>query len=156
MTRMGPPQQGHGSRRVNGMMSASGSDAVTLARALDAEQGADLCDVGPAGRACQQTIVPDAVEAVRQDLDQEAANKLRRGQPHHLLPVARFDAVILPAESDGLGIGADQARIRDRDPVGVSAQVSQHRLRAAERWLGVDYPFGFAEWGEPGSERLCF
>ena len=30
-----------------------------LFRALDAEQGADLCDVGLAGRACQQAIVPD-------------------------------------------------------------------------------------------------
>ena len=39
-------------------------------------------------------------------------------------PVAGFDAVILPAEGDGLGIGADQAGVRDGDPVGIAAQAS--------------------------------
>ncbi len=36
-----------------------------LFRPLDAEQGADHSDVGFAGRAGQQAVVPDAVEAIR-------------------------------------------------------------------------------------------
>ncbi len=71
-------------------------------------------------------------------MDQEAANKLGRGQSRDLLAIAGFDAVILPAESDGLGIGADHAGVRDCHPVGVSAQVSQHGLGTAEGWLGID------------------
>jgi len=51
--------------------------------------------------------MPDAAEAIGQDMDQEAADELGRGQPHDLLPVAGFDAVILPAEGDGPGIGPD-------------------------------------------------
>ena len=96
-------------------------------------------------------------------MDQEAADELCRGQPHDLLAVAGFDAVVLPAEGDGLGIGADQARIRDRHPVGVTAQIGQYSLRPAKGWLGVvsktrlrhdGHPFGFAEWGEPCCEVI--
>ena len=52
---------------------------------LDAEQGADHSDVGLAGRTGQQAIMPDAMEAIGQDVDQEAADELGRGQPHDLV-----------------------------------------------------------------------
>jgi hypothetical protein len=123
-------------------------------RLLDAEQGADLGDVGLSGRACQQAVVPDAVEAIRQDVDQEPADELGRGQPHDLLPVAGFDAVILPAEGDGMGIGADQARVGNGDAVGIAAEIGQHGLRSSEGRLGIDHPVGFAERGEPGAEGV--
>ena len=122
--------------------------------APDTQQGTDLCDVGLAGRAGQQAVVPDAVEAIGQDVDQEPADELGRGQPHDLLPVARFDAIVFPSEGHGLGIGADQAVVRDRDPVGVSAEISQHGLGSAEGRFGIDHPFGFAERGEPGAEGV--
>jgi len=96
--------------------------------ALDTEQGADRSDVGLAGRTGQQAVVPDAMEAVRQYMDQKEADELGRAQPHDLLAVAGFDVVILPAEGDGLGVGTDQARVRDGDAVGVSAQIGQHGL----------------------------
>ena len=94
-----------------------------LFRMPDAKQRADPRDIGLAGRACQQAVIPDAVEAVRQDMDQEPANELGRGKPHYLLAVAGFDAVVFPAERHDIGIRADQARIRDGDPVGVAAQL---------------------------------
>jgi hypothetical protein len=87
-------------------------------------------------------------------MDQEAANELGCGQPHDLLAVAGFDAVILPTEGDGLGIGADQAVVRDRHPMGIAAQVSQHGLGAAKGRFGVNHPFGFAERGEPLREGI--
>jgi len=123
--------------------------------ALDAEQGADLREVGLAGRAGQQAVMPDAVEPVGQDMDQEAANELRRGQPHDLLSVSKFDAVILPTEGNGLGIRADQAGVGDSDAVRVSAQVSENGLRAAKGRFGIDHPFNLSEPGEPGGKRLC-
>ena len=148
--RIGPPQPGHGSRRVSGMISAV--RLRLMSGPVGPEQGPDLRDVGLALRAGQQAVMPDAVKAVGQHVDQEPADELVGGQPHDLLPVAGLDAVVLPAEGDRLGIGADQAAVRDGDAMGVAAEIGQHRLGAAEGRLGVDHPFGLAERGEPGGE----
>jgi hypothetical protein len=79
--RIGPPQQGHGSRRVSGMTSALGvcgsRSGVSLSKKV-----ADPGDVGLAGGAGKQAVMPDAVEAVGQDVDQEPADELVRGEPH--------------------------------------------------------------------------
>ena len=85
-------------------------------------------------------------------MDQKAADELIGGQLHDLLAITGLDAVILPAERDCIGVGADQAGVRDRHAVSVTAEIGQHRLRAAERRLGVDHPFSFAERGQPGGE----
>lgn len=74
--------------------------------------------------------MPDTMEAVRQDMDQEPADELGRGQPHDLLAVAGFDTVILPAKGNSLGVSADQARIRDSDAVGEAAEIGQHGFGA--------------------------
>jgi hypothetical protein len=79
--------------------------------------------------------MPEAVEAVGQDVDQEAADELVRGEPHHPLPVAGLDPVVLPAERDGVGVGADQAAVRDGDAVGVAAEIGKHGLGAADGGL---------------------
>ncbi len=39
--------------------------------------------------------MPDAVEAVRQDMDQETADELVSGQPHDLLPFAGLDPIMV-------------------------------------------------------------
>ena len=41
--------------------------------------------------------------------------------------------------------------------MGVAAEIGQHGLGTAERGLGVDDPFGFAQRREPGGEgvSLC-
>ena len=87
-------------------------------------------------------------------MDQEATNELGRGQPHDLLAIAGFDAVVLPAERHGIGIGADQAGVRDCHPVGIAAEIGQHGLGTAEGRFGVDHPFRFAERGEPLREGI--
>ena len=96
--------------------------------------------------------MPDAVEAVGQDMDQEPADELVGGEAHHLLPVTVLDAVVLPAKRYGPGLGADKAVVRYGDAVGVAAEIGQNRLGAAEGGLGIDHPFGFAERGQPGGE----
>lgn len=73
------------------------------------QQVPDLRDVGFATGTGQQAVVPDTVEAIGQDMDQETANELIGGQSHDRSSVAGLDAVILPAELDGLGISSDQA-----------------------------------------------
>lgn len=96
--------------------------------------------------------MPDAVEPVGQDMDQEPADEFVGGEAHHLLPVTLLDAVVLPAKRHGPGLGADKAVVRDGDAVGVTAEIGQHRLGAAEGGLGIDHPFGFAERGQPGGK----
>jgi hypothetical protein len=72
-------------------------------------------------------------------------NELVRGEPHHPLPIAGLDPVVLPAERDNVGVGADQAAVRDRDAVGIAAEIGEHGLRAAERGLGVGHPVNLAQ-----------
>ena len=60
MMRICPPQSGHGSRSVSGVISAAGGPCSCVA--LCAEQGANLCYIGLAGGAGEQAIVTDAVE----------------------------------------------------------------------------------------------
>lgn len=146
--RMTPPQEGHGERGDLGLWLWNGD----LFRLLDAEQGADLGDIGLASRTGQQAGMPDAVEAIGQDMDQDATDELGRGQPHDFLPVAGFDAVILPAKGDGMGIGADQTRVGNGDAVRVAAEIGQHGLGFSEGRLGIDHPFGLSERGTSGGE----
>ena len=105
----------------------------------------------------------DAVEPVGQNMHQEAADELWRCQAHDLLAVTAFDPVVFPAEGHGIGIRTDQTMVRDRDPVGVAAQVGEDCLGPSEGRLGVvsktrlwhdDHPFAFAEWGEPLGESI--
>src|SRR5882762_33293 len=55
-------------------------------------------DVICARAAGEQAVVADAVEAVRQDVDEKAADELAGGECHDLL--ATIGAIVLPAEGD--------------------------------------------------------
>lgn len=111
---------------------------------LDAEQRADFGEVGFANTAGQQAVMADAVETARQDMDQESADELWCGKAHDLLAIAVLDAIILPTESDGVGIRADQAVVRDRHPFGYSGSGRQARPLGRQR----------AAWNRPPI-RIC-
>lgn len=55
-----------------------------------------------------QTIVADAMEPVRQHVDQKARSELVGGKMHDGSFVAQFYAIIFPFERDGVGISTDQ------------------------------------------------
>ncbi len=116
------------------------------------EQAPDRCDPVTPDAICEEARVADAVEARRQDMDQETADELVRGQTHGLHAITALDAVVFPAESYGVGISNHEAVVRDRDAVCVSAQIGQHRLRSAEGGLGIHNPVSFAQWREMGGE----
>lgn len=84
--------------------------------------------------------MPDTVEALGQDVSQEAADKRVGSQGHYLLPVIPIAPIILEPERDAFVIERDQPSVRDRDPVGVTRQIGEHRLGASKRWLGIDDP----------------
>lgn len=70
--------------------------------------------------------MPDAMEAARQYMKQEAANELVGRERHDLLPIGTVTAIVLVAEGDTALVEGDQAAVRDRDPVGIAGVVSEN------------------------------
>ena len=93
------------------------------------------------------------MEALRQHVQHEAADELRRRQRHGLVAVGAFDAIVLVLEGDAVLVDGDQAAVGDGDAVGVARQIGQHSLGPGERSLGVDVPLGVVERLEPRFER---
>ena len=84
--------------------------------------------------------MPDAVEAVRRNMQQKAAHELVGIERHHLLALRAAAAVILVAECHAGLVEGGQAAVRDRDPVRVERELGEHSLGAGERRLGIDDP----------------
>src|SRR3954466_2857834 len=109
---------------------------IGLIRGNWGEQAPDPGDVGGPLVAGEQAVVADAVEAVGQDVQQEAADELVRRERHGLDPRAALravpGAVVLPAERDTAIVEGDEAAVRDRDPMRVARQVGEHGLRSGE------------------------
>ena len=96
----------------------------------EGEQLASAGDVVAAGGFGQQAIVADAVEALRQDMDEEAADELADSERHQLVPMVAFDPVVLPPESDAGVVERNQTAVGDGDTVGIAREIGQHCLRA--------------------------
>src|SRR6266403_5656333 len=62
------------------------------------EQFAGARDVVGAGGLGQQAVVADAVEALRQDVNEESADELVCGKCHLLVSISALDSVVLPLE----------------------------------------------------------
>ena len=103
----------------------------------------------------EEAIVADAMEAVRQGVQQEAPDELVGVERHDLRPAAM--TIIPPAERDAIVGHADQPGIGDGDAMGVAAEIGQHLLRPAEGRLGVDDPFEATDFGKQAGEGggLC-
>ena len=86
----------------------------------------------------QVAVVTDAVEAVGQDVKQEAADELVGIERHHLALVVV--TIVLPQEADPSFVQADQATVGDRDAMGIAAEIVQDLFGPAEWALGEDHP----------------
>ena len=93
----------------------------------------------------EQTIMPDALKPI-----------WLLGAERHQLACSVL-AIILPLKADAAVLEADQSAIGDRHPMGVTAEISEHLLRAAERTLGVHNPIRSAQRHQTLLEgsRLC-
>jgi hypothetical protein len=76
-----------------------------------------------------------AVEALGQDVDEDAADNLVRAERHGGVAARPFHALDL--EGDARLVGGDQAAVGDGDALGVERHVGEHRLRAGEGALGA-------------------
>ena len=70
----------------------------------------------------EESEMPDSDESLRQDMQEEAAQKLDSVQRHFALLAAM--SIILPSEGDALAIERQQAVIRDGDPMRIPAQIA--------------------------------
>src|SRR5262249_16767677 len=101
----------------------------------------------------EQHVVPDAMEALRQDVDQEPADELAGGEPPGLEAIRPLDSIVLDLEGDAPLVGGDQPAIGGGDAGGVAGQIGEHGLRSAERLHRIDDPLRSPEWLQQGGER---
>ena len=114
----------------------------------DTEQLAHAHQVAGAPGVGEQAVMADTVEALGQNMDEEAANELMGCQGHDLVAGASFISIVLPFEGDAVVIARDQAAVGDGDAVGVAAEIGKHRFGSGERALGVDHPIDVVQWSE--------
>ena len=94
--------------------------------------------------------MPDAVEAVWEGVEQEAADELIGAQGHELgLTIL---TIVFPGEADLAVFEADQAAVGNGDAVSVAAEIGQDLFWSAEGSLGVDDPVDLARPGEVATE----
>jgi hypothetical protein len=113
---------------------------------------AGALDVVRSSRSGEQAIVPNAMETAGQDVQEKAADELGRVERHGSEPVAAFDTIVLPFESDAGVVERGQPGVGDRDAVGVAREIGEHGLRSGEGSLGEDDPFGATQRRKRGVE----
>src|SRR4029077_10607473 len=86
----------------------------------------------------EEAVVADAMEAIRQGVQEEAADELI-GLKRHELGLAMM-AVLLPAEGNLAVLHRYRPAVGDRVAVGVATEIGEHLLGPAEGPLGVDHP----------------
>jgi hypothetical protein len=101
----------------------------------------------------EETVVTNAMETGREDVDEKAANEVVGSERHHLDACGSIDAVVLPLEGDAV-VDGDEAAVGDGDAMGITRHVAQHLLGVPERLLGVDGPIGVAQGRQIGGKRI--
>src|SRR6185437_7062211 len=86
----------------------------------------------------QQAIVTNALQPLRQDVEQEATDELVGLEGHSLLGIVV--PVVLPFESDPPVVDVQDAVVGDRDTVGVAADVVENLFGSGKGRLGVNHP----------------
>lgn len=82
--------------------------------------------------------MPDADEALGQNMEQEPAQKLvgLKGEE----PLLVFMGGVAPAEGDLIVMKGNKTTIRNRNAMGVGAEISQHLIGSAKRRFAVHHP----------------
>src|SRR3954469_22588607 len=101
----------------------------------------------------EETVMADAMKAVRQGMQQETPNELIGRQGHHLALVVM--PVIAPAKADLIARHVDQPAVRDGDAVRIATEIGQDRRRAGKGALGIDHPLRAPQFAEAAGEDRC-
>ena len=96
--------------------------------------------------------VTDAVEPVRQGVQQKATDELVGRELHDFSGAVL--AIILPSESDMIVVEGFDAAIGDGDAVRITTEIGENLGGSAERLLCIDDPVGAAHIGDKGEKVL--
>jgi len=91
----------------------------------------------------EEAVIANAVEPVREHMQQESADELISGKRHGA--VLSVVAIVLVAELHFATFDIKQAIIGDGNAVRITPHIVEYLLRSSKRRLGVDHPFGFAK-----------
>ena len=86
----------------------------------------------------EESKVTNAMEAVGQDVEQEAPDELVGLQIHGLYGAVL--AIVLPGEGDMFVVAGLDAAVGDGDAMGVAAEIGENSRGSAKGLLGVDDP----------------
>src|SRR6267378_1175266 len=84
----------------------------------DSEQLAGSCDGFGTGAAGEQAVVADAMESLRQHVNEEPPDELAGGERRDLVPRGAIDPIVFVLECDAVSVGCDQPAVGDGDTVG--------------------------------------
>jgi len=104
----------------------------------------------------QEAIVTNAMEAIRQYMEEEPAHELADLDAHDLALVTTTFAVNLPAEGNVGLVEIEQAAVGDSDPMGVACEIGQKLLWPGEGLLRVHPPFDAAQRRESDGKGRGF
>ena len=113
-------------------------DAGGVLAFLRGNRGAAALDLSGAMAVGEKAVVTDAVKAVRQNMQEEAADELVRLEPHDLVPASM--AIILVGKGDLIAVDGGKPCVGDGGAMGIAREIGQNLRGPSERWLGVDHP----------------
>ena len=102
----------------------------------------------------EQAVIPHAVEAAREHMQEDAPDELRRGQGHGLQTRCVGTAGVGVAEPDLPRVEGEEPLVGDGDPMCIPTDVIEHLVGPGEGWLGVDHPVGLPGGLEMGGKVL--
>ena len=105
-----------------------------------------------AAAAREEAEVPDANEAARQYVKQEATQELIDVQSEESLFV--FVSGISPAEGDLVVQEGNEPAVGNRNAMGVGSQVAKHLVGSAERRFAIDDPMQREKLTDETPEQL--
>ena len=99
----------------------------------------------------KEAVMPDAMESIRQNVQQEPTHELGRREPHDLRLAAAGFAIILPAKGHMPVVDIDEPVVADGDAMRVSGEIPDHLLGAGERLLPLKLFRGYGVRGAPAA-----
>jgi hypothetical protein len=102
----------------------------------------------------KEAVVTNAMEAVRQYVEQEAPDELGDLDSHDFALVTAVFPIVLPTEADVGLVEIEQATVGDRNAMSVAREIGQDLLGTGEGLFGIDDPFGCAQGRESGGKCL--
>src|SRR5947209_4454074 len=102
----------------------------------------------------KKAVMTNALEAVRQDVEEETTDEFGDLQSHDLAILSTPLLIAFQSERDVRLVEINQAVVSDRDAMSVPGKIAQYLLGATQSLFGIDLPVRSVKGREGGSECL--